>query len=152
MDINDNKLKKFYIVSATIGYILCSLYAFIYCAAYGLVRLNLPISSNSVLYGALDTVSDLFILSEASIVILLVFSVVCVGSYLALLFIAFEKEHRPLPFRLSIIAFAVFVLSCSLPYDNTGVRLFRTVMAAIFLLISVYTVVLCVRTAKGRAK
>ena len=30
MDINDNKLKRFYTVSAAIGYILCSLYAFIY--------------------------------------------------------------------------------------------------------------------------
>ena len=54
MDINDNKLKRFYTVSAAIGYILCSLYAFIYCASYGLVHLHLPISSESVLSGVFD--------------------------------------------------------------------------------------------------
>ena len=51
MDINDNKLKRFYTVSAAIGYILCSLYAFIYCASYGLVHLHLPISSASYAWG-----------------------------------------------------------------------------------------------------
>lgn len=92
MDINDNKLKRFYTVSAAIGYILCSLYAFIYCASYGLVHLHLPISSESVLSGVFD---DFFYFSEATIVVLLVFAIVCVGSYLALLFIAFDKGHRP---------------------------------------------------------
>ena len=82
MDINDNKLKKFYTVSAAIGYILCSLYAFIYCASYGLVHLHLPISSESVLSGVFD---DFFYFSEATVVVLLVFAIVCVGSYLALL-------------------------------------------------------------------
>lgn len=76
MDINDNKLKKFYTVSAAIGYILCSLYAFIYCASYGLVHLHLPISSESVLSGVFD---DFFYFSEATIVVLLVFAIVCVG-------------------------------------------------------------------------
>lgn len=102
MDINDNKLKRFYTISAAIGYILCSLYAFIYCASYGLVHLHLPISSESVLSGVFD---DFFYFSEAIIGVLLVFGIVCVGSYLALLFIAFDKGHRPLPFRLSIITF-----------------------------------------------
>ncbi len=64
MDINDNKSKKFYTISAAIGYILCSLYAFIYCASYGLVRLHLPISSESVLSGVFD---DFFYFSEATI-------------------------------------------------------------------------------------
>ena len=77
MDINDNKLKRFYTVSAAIGYILCSLYAFIYCASYGLVHLHLPISSESVLSGMFD---DFFYFSEATIVVLLVFAIVCVGS------------------------------------------------------------------------
>lgn len=150
MDINDNKLKKFYTVSAAIGYILCSLYAFIYCASYGLVRLHLPISSESVLSGVFD---DFFYFSEATIVVLLVFAIVCVGSYLALLFIAFDKGHRPLPFRLSIIAFAAFGLSCA-EYDkpDTDLRIFCTVLAAIFLLIGIYTAVLCVRNAKSCAK
>ena len=142
MDINDNKLKKFYTVSAAIGYILCSLYAFIYCASYGL----LPISSESVLSGVFD---DFFYFSEATIVVLLVFAIVCVGSYLALLFIAFDKGHRPLPFRLSLIAFAAFGLSCA-EFDNYKIdlRLFCTVLAAVFLLIGVYTAVLCVRNMK----
>ena len=147
MDINDNKLKRFYTVSAAIGYILCSLYAFIYCASYGLVHLHLPILSESVLGGMFD---DFFYFSEATIVVLLVFAIVCVGSYLALLFIAFDKGHRPLPFRLSIIAFG---LSCA-KYDNYKIdlRLFCTVLAAVFLLIGVYTAVLCVRNAKSCAK
>lgn len=150
MDINDNKLKKFYTVSAAIGYILCSLYAFIYCASYGLVHLHLPISSESVLSGVSD---DFFYFSEATIVVLLVFAIVCVGSYLALLFIAFDKGHRPLPFRLSIIAFAAFGLSCA-EFDNYKIdlRLFCTVLAAVFLLIGVYTAVLCVRNARSCAK
>lgn len=150
MDINDNKLKKFYTVSAAIGYILCSLYAFIYCASYGLVHLHLPISSESVLSGVFD---DFFYFSEATIAVLLVFAIVCVGSYLVLLFIAFDKGHRPLPFRLSIIAFAAFGLSCA-EYDNYKIdpRLFCTVLAAVFLLIGVYTAVLCVRNAKSCAK
>ena len=133
MDINDNKLKKFYTVSAAIGYILCSLYAFIYCASYGLVHLHLPISSESVLSGVFDDF----------------FAIVCVGSYLALLFIAFDKGHRPLPFRLSLIAFAAFGLSCA-EFDNYKIdlRLFCTVLAAVFLLIGVYTAVLCVRNMK----
>lgn len=76
MDINDNKLKRFYTVSAAIGYILCSLYAFIYCASYGLVHLHLPISSESVLSGVFD---DFFYFSEATIVVLIVFAIVCVG-------------------------------------------------------------------------
>ena len=76
MDINDNKLKRFYTVSAAIGYILCSLYAFIYCASYGLVHLHLPILSESVLSGMFD---DFFYFSEATIVVLLVFAIVCVG-------------------------------------------------------------------------
>ena len=148
MDINDNKLKRFYTVSAAIGYILCSLYALIYCASYGLV--HLPISSESVLSGVFD---DFFYFSEATIVVLLVFAIVCVGSYLALLFIAFDKEHRPLPFRLSIIAFAAFVMSCA-EYDNYKIdlRLFCTVLAAVFLLIGVYTAVLCVRNVKRLTK
>lgn len=66
MDINDNKLKRFYTVSAAIGYILCSLYAFIYCASYGLVHLHLPILSESVLSGMFD---DFFYFSEATIVV-----------------------------------------------------------------------------------
>ena len=146
MDINDNKLKRFYTVSAAIGYILCSLYAFIYCASYGLVRLHLPISSESVLSGVFD---DFFYFSEATIIVLLV----CAGSYLALLFIAFDKGHRPLPFRLSIIAFAAFSLSCA-EYDNYKIdlRLFCTVLAAVFLLIGVYTAVLCVRNVKRLTK
>lgn len=151
MDINDNKLKRFYTVSAAIGYILCSLYAFIYCycASYGLVHLHLPISSESVLSGVFD---DFFYFSEATIVVLLVFAIVCVGSYLALLFIAFDKGHRPMPFRLSIIAFAAFGLSCA-EYDNyKDLRLFCTVLAAIFLLIGIYTAVLCVRNAKRLTK
>jgi len=150
MDINDNKLKKFYTVSAAIGYILCSLYAFIYCASYGLVHLHLPISSESVLSGVFD---DFFYFSEATIVVLLVFAIVCVGSYLALLFIAFDKGHRPLPFRLSIITFAAFGLSCA-EYDNYKIdlRLFCTVLAAIFLLIGIYTAVLCVRNVKRLTK
>lgn len=147
MDINDNKLKRFYTVSATIGYILCSLYAFIYCASYGLVRLHLPISSESVLNGAFD---DFFYFSEATVVVLFVFAIVCAASYLVLLFIAFDKGHRPLPFKLSIIAFAVFSFSCA-EYDNqnTDLRLFCTVLAAIFMLIGVYTAVLCIRNAKA---
>lgn len=150
MDINDNKLKKFYTVSAAIGYILCSLYAFIYCASYGLVHLHLPISSESVLSGVFD---DFFYFSEATIVVLLVFAIVCVGSYLALLFIAFDKGHRPLPFRLPIIAFAAFGLCCA-EYDNYKIdlRLFCTVLAAVFLLIGVYTAVLCVRNVKRLTK
>ena len=126
MDINDNKLKRFYTVSAAIGYILCSLYAFIYCASYGLVHLHLPISSESVLSGVFD---DFFY------------------------FIAFDKGHRPLPFRLSIIAFAAFGLSCA-EYDNYKIdlSLFCTVLAAVFLLIGVYTAVLCVRNAKRLTK
>lgn len=150
MDINDNKLKKFYTVSAAIGYILCSLYAFIYCASYGLVRLHLPISSESALSGVFD---DFFYFSEATIIVLLVFAIVCVGSYLALLFIAFDKGHRPLPFRLSIIAFAAFVMSCA-EFDkpDTDLRIFCTVLAAIFLLIGIYTAVLCVRNAKRLTK
>lgn len=76
MGINDNKLKRVYTVSAAIGYILCSLYAFIYCASYGLVRLHLPISPESVLSGVFD---DFFYFSEATIVVLLVFAIVCVG-------------------------------------------------------------------------
>lgn len=151
MDINDNKLKRFYTVSAAIGYILCSLYAFIYCycASYGLVHLHLPISSESVLSGVFD---DFFYFSEATIVVLLVFAIVCVGSYLALLFIAFDKGHHPMPFRLSIIAFAAFGLSCA-EYDNyKDLRLFCTVLAAIFLLIGIYTAVLCVRNAKRLTK
>lgn len=147
---NDNKLKKFYTVSAAIGYILCSLYAFIYCASYGLVHLHLPISSESVLSGVFD---DFFYFSEATIVVLLVFAIVCVGSYLALLFIAFDKGHRPLPFRLSIITFAAFVMSCA-EYDNYKIdlRLFCTVLAAVFLLIGIYTAVLCVRNVKRLTK
>ena len=147
---NDNKLKKFYTVSAAIGYILCSLYAFIYCASYGLVHLHLPISSESVLSGVFD---DFFYFSEATIVVLLVFAIVCVGSYLALLFIAFDKGHRPLPFRLSIIAFAAFGLSCA-EFDkpDTDLRIFCTVLAAIFLLIGIYTAVLCVRNVKRLTK
>lgn len=147
---NDNKLKKFYTVSAAIGYILCSLYAFIYCASYGLVHLHLPISSESVLSGVFD---DFFYFSEATIVVLLVFAIVCVGSYLALLFIAFDKGHRPLPFRLSIIAFAAFGLSCA-EYDNYKIdlRLFCTMLAAVFLLIGIYTAVLCVRNVKRLTK
>jgi uncharacterized membrane protein len=84
---------------------------------------------------------------------LLVFGIVCVGSYLALLFIAFDKGHRPLPFRLSIIAFAAFGLSCA-EYDNYKIdlRLFCTVLAAVFLLIGVYTAVLCARNAKRLTK
>lgn len=150
MDINDNKLKKFYTVSAAIGYILCGLYAFIYCASYGLVRLHLLISSESVLSGVFD---DFFYFSEATVVVLLVFAIVCLGSYLALLFIAFDKGHRPLPFRLSIIAFVVFVMSCA-EYDkpDTDLRIFCTVLAAMFLLIGIYTAVLCVRNAKSYAK
>lgn len=150
MDINDNKLKKFYTVSAAIGYILCSLYAFIYCASYGLVRLHLPISSESVLSGVFD---DFFYFSEATIVVLLVFAIVCVGSYLALLFIAFDKGHRPLPFSLSIISFAAFGLSC-VEFDkpDTDLRIFCTVLAAIFLLIGIYTAVLCVRNVKRLTK
>lgn len=145
MDINDNKLKKFYTVSAAIGYILCSLYAFIYCASYGLV--HLPISSESVLSGVFD---DFFYFSEATVVVLLVFAIVCVGSYLALLFIAFDKGHRPLPFRLSIIAFVVFVISCA-EFDkpDTDLRIFCTVLAAVFMLIGAYTVVLCMRNVKS---
>ena len=148
MDINDNKLKRFYTVSAAIGYILCSLYAFIYCASYGLV--HLPISSESVLSGVFD---DFFYFSEATIGVLFVFGIVCVGSYLALLFIAFDKGHRPLPFRLSIIAFVVFVISCA-EYDkpDTDLRIFCTVLAAIFMLIGVYTAVLCVRNVKRLTK
>lgn len=149
MDINDNKLKRFYTISAA-RYILCSLYAFIYCASYGLVRLHLPISSESVLSGVFD---DFFYFSEATIVVLLVFAIVCMGSYLALLFIAFDKGHRPLPFRLSIIAFAAFGLSCA-EFDkpDTDLRIFCTVLAAVFLLIGVYTAVLCVRNARSCAK
>lgn len=92
MDINDNKLKRFYTVSAAIGYILCSLYAFIYCASYGLVHLHLPISSESVLSGVFD---DFFYFSEAIIGVLLVFGIVCVGSYLALLFIRVRQRAPP---------------------------------------------------------
>ena len=141
---------RFYTVSAAIGYILCSLYAFIYCASYGLVHLHLPISSESVLSGVFD---DFFYFSEATIVVLLVFAIVCVGSYLALLFIAFDKGHRPLPFRLSIIAFAAFGLSCA-EFDkpDTDLRIFCTVLAAIFLLIGIYTAVLCVRNVKRLTK
>ena len=148
MDINDNKLKRFYTVSAAIGYILCSLYAFIYCASYGLV--HLPISSESVLSGVFD---DFFYFSEATIGVLFVFGIVCAGSYLALLFITFDKGHRPLPFRLSIIAFVVFVMSCAeFGKPDTDLRIFCTVLAAIFMLIGVYTAVLCVRNVKRLTK
>ena len=96
---------------------------------------------------------DFFYFSEATIVVLLVFAIVCVGSYLALLFIAFDKGHRPLPFRLSIIAFAAFGLSCA-EFDkpDTDLRIFCTVLAAIFLLIGIYTAVLCVRNVKRLTK
>ena len=75
------------------------------------------------------------------------------GKKNGILFIAFDKGHRPLPFRLSIIAFAAFGLSCA-EYDNYKIdlRLFCTVLAAVFLLIGVYTAVLCVRNAKSCAK
>ena len=96
---------------------------------------------------------DFFYFSEATVVVLLVFAIVCVGSYLALLFIAFDKGHRPLPFRLSIIAFVVFVISyAEFDKPDTDLRIFCTVLAAIFLLIGIYTAVLFVRNVKRLTK